>query len=902
MKEIIKEPGESSLITVILRNGQSMKMRPIEPADREKLRDLFYRVSPLTRYLRFGYMKTFMSEQELDYYTSVNPPDTYAYVALMGEAEQEKILAVGRWYLASDGHTAEISFLVEDNIQVRGIGTALLEQLAETALKYRIKRFVANVLSENTGMLEVFENSGFVIKKRVGQGDIELTLNLEEQEEYAKRQAYREHVARSAGVRRIVYPRSVAVIGASRDPETIGGKVFRNLLFSGFSGTVFPVNPRTSSVGGVMSYPTVEHVPGDVDVAVIIVPAEQVLDVIDQCAKKGVTGAVIISAGFDEAGPDGRERQRLLREKALSHGIRVIGPNCLGIMNTDAHTNLNASMAGTMPPRGNVSIGSHSGALGLALLDCVKNNNLGIAHFASIGNRIDISSNDLLEFWEDDENTRVILLYLESFGNPRKFSRIARRLTRKKPIIAVKAGRSEVGVKAVTSRSGALAGTDVAVDALFRQAGVIRVNTIEEMYNVAKNLANQPLPKGPGIAILTNAGGPGILAADAAINFGLAVPALSDETKRKLSSFLPKNASLANPVDIMASATGEQFGKALSILLEDPAVNAVIVIDIPVRPFEEVASGIQKAMAGYDGEKTVLACFMMSEANKVDIGIPVYMFPEDAVLAFSHSYTYSKYRTLKEGRVPVFHEIDEERARKSLQSSGIFSTGGWLTPEMAVGLLKEYGIPAAQTTAAFSADEAASVARKTGFPVVMKLRSTRIAHKTEAGGVVFRLQDEEEVKHAYHAMAARMERIGKSEQMEGVILQPVIKGGQEIIIGMSLDPVFGPLIMVGLGGIHVELIKDVAFSIHPLTDTDPDYMFGNLKGFPLLQGWRGSPVRDVDALREILLRFSALIEDFPEIAEVEINPLIVFNKGKGCTAVDARILFKPERRQHYRPF
>lgn len=886
------------IINVILRDGQSLKVRPITHEDKEKLKDLFYRLSPQTRYLRFGYMKSYISEQELDYFTVSNPPDTYAYVALAGEGKEERIVGVGRWFLSPDALTAEIAFVVEDTIQVRGIGTALLEQLAEVAAKYRIKRFMARVLPENTRMLEVFEDSGFSITKRIHEGAYELIFNLEEQQEYSKRQAYREHIARSAGVRRIFYPRSVAVIGASRDPERVGGKVFRNLLFAGFSGVIFPVNPKTTSVGGVLSYPTVEHVPGDVDLAVIIVPAAQVLEVIDQCARKGVISVIVISAGFSESGPDGIERQKLLREKALAYGMRVIGPNCLGIINTSPETSLNAAMAGLMPPRGSVSISSHSGALGIALLDYVKSNNLGIAHFASIGNRIDISSNDLLQFWEDDDNTSVILLYLETFGNPRRFSRIARRLTRKKPIIAVKAGRSNVGEKAAASHTGALAGSDIAVDVLFRQAGVIRVNTIEEMFNLAKNLAHQPLPKGPRLAILTNAGGPAVLAADAAIGCGLSVPPLSEATRQKLAQFLPKEASLANPVDMIASATGEQFGKALSIILEDTVIDAAIVINIPVRPYQEVASGIQKEMAGYEGEKPVLACFMMSGTNIVEIRtapdclVPVYMFPEDAVQAFFHSYTYSRYKTLKEGTVPVFPDADGEKARKYLASSAAFREGGWLPPETALGLLKEYGIPIADTKTAFSAEEAAKAAREIGFPVAMKLRSTTLTHKTDVHGVMIGLQSEDEVIEGYHEMRTRLASAGQAEQMEGVILQPMVKGGEEIILGMSLDPVFGPLVMVGLGGIQVELMKDVAFSIHPLTDIDPDYMFSQLKGLPLLTGWRGSPPRDIDALREVLLRFSALIEDLPEIASVEINPLMVFEQGKGIMAVDARILFK----------
>ncbi len=897
---LLKEPPGSQVIRVILRDGQSLKVRPIVPKDKEKLRDLFYRLSPQTRYLRFGYMKTYISEQELDYFTAVNPPDMYAYIGAMGEGDAERIVAVARWFLVPDGKTAEISFVVEDTIQVRGIGTALLEQLAETALKFRIKRFIARVLPENTRMLEVFEESGFSITRRVHEGVYEINFNLEEQEEYSKRQAYREHIARSAGVRRILYPNSIAVIGASRNPGSVGGKVFRNLLFGDFGGTIFPVNPNTAAVGGVLSYPSILHVPGDVDLAVIVVPAQGVLDVIDQCGRKGVPGIVIISAGFAEAGPEGAERQRVLREKALSYGMRTIGPNCLGIMNTDPQVSMNATFSNVLPPRGTLSISSHSGALGLALLDYVKSNNLGVAHFASIGNRIDISSNDLLEFWEDDENTEVILLYLETFGNPRKFSRLSRRITRKKPIIAVKAGRSEVGGRAASSHTGALAASDIAVDALFRQAGVIRVNTIEEMFNVSKVLANQPLPKGQGVAILTNAGGPGVLAADAAAGWGLSVPTLSEETRGKLAEFLPKEAALANPVDMIASASGEHFGRALLAILEDPAVDAVIVINIPIRPVEEVAAGIRKAMQGYGGGKTVLTCFMTSGASAVDIRredgkqVPVYMFPEDAVQALFHASAYAKYRNLKEGRVPALPGIDEERARKYLEASGaVRAEGGWLPPEIAIGLLKEYGIPAACTTAALTAEQAAAAAREAGFPVAVKLRSTKITHKTDVGGVVLGLRSEDEVIRAFNEMRKSMESAGRGSEMEGVVVQKMLEGGQEVIVGMSQDPLFGPLIMVGLGGVYVELQKDVAFSLHPLTDADPDYMLSQLKGLPLLQGWRGSTPKDLEALRDVLLRFSALIEDFTEVEAVEINPLMVFDSGRGCSAADARILFRP---------
>jgi len=896
----MEKQGEFPAIRVILRDGQSLKVRPIEPRDRGKLRDFFYRLSPQTRYFRFGYTKSYLSDDELTYYTEMTPPDTFAYVALMGEGDEERIVAVGRWFLGQDTKTAEIAFVVEDNIQVKGIGTALLEQLADAALAFKIKKFIAIVLPENTRMLEVFEESGFKIQKRIDEGAYQIIFDLEDQEEYAKRQAYREHIARSAGVRKILFPRSVAVVGASREIGSVGWKVFHNLLYGDFTGTIFPVNPRATSVGGVLCYPSVSEVPGDVDLAVIVVPAPRVLEVIDQCGKKGVRGLVIISAGFGETGPEGKERQEVLRGKILSYGMRCVGPNCLGIINTDPEVNLNATFAAVAAPRGTLSISTHSGALGLALLDYVKSNSLGIAHFASIGNRIDISSNDLLEFWKDDENTRVILLYLESFGNPGKFSRIARSVSRKKPIVAMKSGRSEAGGRAASSHTGALAASDVAVDALFRQAGVIRVNTIEEMFNVAKGLAHQPLPKGSRVAILTNAGGPGILAADAAVGWGLSVPTLSDDTRKKLAEFLPKEASLSNPVDIIASATGEHFGKSLGILMGEQDIDAIIIINVPIRPPEEIAEGIRKAVSLHQCDKTVLACFMMSEAKGIDLSydsdkrIPVYLFPEDAVQALSHAYPYAQYQSSDEGHIVAFPDIDEERARKLLQTEGLLEgEGGWLTPDSAMRLLKEYGIPVAYTRAAFSADEAASVARAAGFPVAMKLRSRTITHKTDVGGIFLGLEGEDEVKNAYHELMTRLAERGRISEMEGVVVQPMMEGGQEVIIGMSHYPVFGPLVMVGLGGIHVELLKDVAFSLHPLTDKDPDYMFRQLKGLPLLEGWRGSTPKDTEALKEVLLRFSALIDDFPEIAEMEINPLIVFDRGNGCMAVDARILFTP---------
>lgn len=886
---------------VILRDGQSLRVRPIRPDDKQRLKDLFYRLSPLTRYLRFQHVKTHITDEELAYYTEVVPPQRCAYVGTIGEGEKERIIAIGRYDTVPDMKSAEVAFVVEDNIQLRGVGTALLEKLAETAVRYKIKKFVGGVLPENTRMLELFDESGFKIDRQLVEGVYQISINLEEQEEYSKRQALREHIARSAGVRRLLYPHSVAVVGASRDPQKEGGAVFRNLLNSSFNGPVFPVNPNASSVGGVLAYASVLDVPGDIDLAVIVVPAEKVLEVVDQCGKKGVWGLVIISAGFSESGTEGRERERLLREKVLSYGMRLIGPNCLGILNSDPNVQLNATFSPIKPPAGNLSIGSQSGALGLAILDLANGVNLGIAHFVSIGNRVDISSNDLLEFWEDEDNSEVILLYLESFGNPRKFSRIARRISRKKPIVAVKAGKSAVGARAASSHTGALAATEVAVEAMFRKAGVIQVNTIEEMFDLALGLVSQPLPRGPRVGILTNAGGPGVMAADACVGWGLSVPVLSQETQDKLREFLPEEAALTNPVDMIASAQPEAYKRALSVMLEDADLDAIILIYIPplvTRP-EDVAAAIREAMSQYRGEKPVLANFMMSRGPTVDLRIdvkryvPSYIFPESAVQTLARAYHYSQYRELEEGRVPEFPDIDAERAREALLTAVTISEEGtWLFPEVAAGLLRDYGITMVETAVASSAEEAAEWSSKLGFPVVMKVRSSTIMHKTDVGGIALGLMKEEEVRQAFHEMTRRLEAAGVSDGMQGVVIQPMLQGAQEVIVGMSQDPVFGPLVMVGLGGTQVELLKDVAFSLHPLTDVDTEKMLKQLRGLPLLQGWRGSPLKDIDALKEVLLRFSAMIEDFPEIDQMEINPLMVLNKGNGCIAVDARILMR----------
>jgi acetyl coenzyme A synthetase (ADP forming)-like protein len=898
MKAIDRSGRSDQADTVILRNGQGLLVRPIRPDDKIKLKRLFNRMSPLTSYYRWQYAKRQTGEEELTRFTEAKLPESCVYVATQGTGRSERLLAVASYDAEPDMKTAEITFAVGTSYQTRGVGTALLEKLVETAGEYRIKRFVARVLPENTRMLALFEQSGFKTTKKFSDGIYHISINLEKQEEFAKRQAAREHIARTAGVGTFLYPHSVAVIGASRHAESVGGAVFHNLLQTNFNGPVFPVNPSTTSVAGVLSYPSVLDIPSDVDLAVIVVPAEKVLSVVDQCGKKGVRGLIVISVGFGEAGPAGVKREAQLKEKIVAYGMRLIGPNCLGVFNSDPDVRLNATFSPVTPPAGNLSIGTQSGALGLALLDYAKNINLGIADFVSIGNRVDISNNDLLEYWEEDDKTGVILLYVESFGNPNSFTRIARRVSRKKPIIAVKAGRSEAGARAASSHTGALAAADVGADALFRQAGVIRVNTIDEMFGVSAALANQPVPKGPNVGILTNAGGPGVLVADACEGLGLKVPALSRATQKKLKAFLPAEAALSNPVDMMASATDEYYKQTLKVMLAAPEVDAIILIYIPplvTRP-EDVARAIKEVLTGYSGDKPVLANFMMAAGSMPDLKIgpqryvPSYVFPESAAQALAHTYHYSEYRQAPEGMTPDFPDIDGNHTRyEFFTANPISEEPAWLLPEVAADLLRAYGIPTVETKVALSGAEAAKQAASLGFPVALKVRSTTIVHKTDIGGISLGLTSEKKVKQAYSKMMAKLKKAGFDHLADGVIVQRMAPEAQEVIVGMSQNPVFGPLLMVGLGGVHVELQKDVAFSLHPLTDVDTDWMLNQLKGLPLLQGWRGAPVRDVDALKEVLLRFSALVEDFPEITEMEINPLMVMDQGRGCVAVDARI-------------
>ncbi len=710
----------------------------------------------------------------------------------------------------------------------------------------------------------------------------------------------REKVTAIASLSALLKPHSIAVIGASRRQGTIGNKLFHNILHQEFNGVVYPVNPNAEVVASVKAYPSVLDIPGEVDLAVVIVPTEIVHQVVEQCGRKGVRGIVVVSAGFGESGAEGIDRQERLLEIARSYGMRLVGPNCMGIINTDPQVNMNATFSSIFPPAGNIALGTQSGALGLAILEYTRSLNIGLSTFVSIGNRADVSSNDLLQYWEEDPATNVILLYLESFGNPRKFARIAHSITPTKPIVAVKSGGTTAGARAAASHTGALATAEVASEALFTQAGIIRVDTLEELFDVANLLSHQPIPSGRRVAILTNGGGPGILTADACAARGLELPTLSDKTLSRLKDFLPCRASFANPIDMAAEATAEEYSQALKLLAQDDRIDIVIVIFIPpilTQP-EAVAGSIREIAPQFRQQgKTLVASFMGWRGASIELGseeghVPCFTFPEATAVALAKACEYSEWLKRPKGIIPEIGGVDKKKAEQLVKSALERSTARplWLDATSVIGLLGSYGIRVVQSKSAATAREAERAAEALGFPVAVKLLSSTIVHKTEVGGVILDLSSQREVERAFSQIREHLASIGREDEMQGVTVQEMISGGIEVIVGVTQDPSLGPLILFGMGGVYTELFKDVTFRIHPLTDVDAREMVRSVKAYQLLEGWRGAKPCDTEALEELLLRVSAMVEDLPQIAELDLNPVKVLERNNGYVVVDARVM------------
>jgi len=704
-----------------------------------------------------------------------------------------------------------------------------------------------------------------------------------------------------ASLNAVLKPRSIAVIGASRRKLTIGNKLFHNLLHDGFTGVVYPVNPNSNVVAAVQTYPSVLEIPGEVELAIVITPADTVGRLMEECGKKGVRGVIVISAGFGESSPEGKAKQDELVLTARRYGMRLVGPNCMGIINTDPEINMNATFSSIFPPAGVIAMSTQSGALGLAILEYAERLNIGLSTFVSMGNRADVSSNDLLQYWQSDPATKVILLYLESFGNPRKFVRIARDVTLSKPVVAVKSGRTSAGRRAAASHTGALATAEIASEALFAQTGMIRVDTVEGLFDVANLLSHQPLPRGKRVAVLTNGGGPGIMTADACSDRGLELHALSDETVSELRSFLSPRASLANPVDMTADGSAETYKRALEVLAGDGGIDIVIVIFVPPIPVqsEEVANAIREAAPEFRRHgKTLVASFMGSRGGGIECDseedgcVPNFTFPEHAAAALARACEYSQWLQKPKGVIPELKGINREKGGEVVASALEQSSTRplWLESSFVSDLLNSYGIRVARSRSARTAEEAARVAEEVGLPAAVKLLSDKIVHKTDVGGVILSRRSSAEVEEAFKQIQEHLEQLGKADEMQGVTIQEMVSEGVEVIVGVTQDSSFGPLIMFGAGGIYAEFLKDITFRIHPLTDIDVRDMVRSVKTYQLLTGWRGSRPSDVKALEDLLLRVSAMVEDLPQIAEMDLNPVKAQEQGKGYVVVDARIL------------
>lgn len=864
---------------VVLKSGSTLRLRPIRPDDAGRILDFYNRLSPDSLYFRFFSVPKLDAEKAQGF-CSVDYENSFALVGETGG----RIVAVAHYYRnPSHPDRAEAAFTVEDVLQGQGIGTRLLERLAEIARAHGIRTFEAEVLGANRRMIGVFRNCGFELEQSFEDGFGRMVFSLTPTPRFEKMYAERSGQAAAASMRRLFEPGVVAVVGASRERGKIGAEILHNLVATGFTGRVVAVNPKAKEIEGAACYPRLADVPGPVDLAVLAVPAEKVAAAVEDCVAKGVEAIVVITAGFSETGEEGRRREAALVEKIRAAGIRMVGPNCMGIVNTDPKVRLNATFSPVFPPEGRVALSSQSGALGLALLDYAAQLNLGISTFVSVGNKADVSGNDLVQYWAQDPRTDVILLYLESFGNPARFSRIARRVARVKPIVAVKSGRSGAGARAASSHTGALAETDAVVDALFRQAGVIRTDTLEELFDVAALLAHQPVPRGKRVAILTNAGGPAILAADACSAQGLELAPLSAAAAAQLRSFLPAAASVGNPVDMLAPAGPAEYEKGLSLLLAEENVDSVIVIFIPpvaTEP-EAVAAAIVSAARNAPG-KPVLATFMSAKgAPGVLRPIPTYPFPESAAIALARATAYGEWRREPPGSAPGFPDLQIEAARGVVEKA-LARGGGWLPPLESQALLSSFGISAAPVREARDAEEAVRAARELSFPVAVKAVGPTILHKTEVGGVRLGLADEEAVRAACRDLA---ERLGA--RLTGFLVQPMSPGGVEVIVGVTYDATFGPLVLYGSGGTLVELLGDVAFRLHPLTDRDAAALLDDVKGTALLRGFRGAPPADEAALRDLLLRVSALVESCPEVREMDLNPVKVF--ARGVSVLDARV-------------
>jgi acetyl coenzyme A synthetase (ADP forming)-like protein len=872
-------------VDVALRDGSTVRVRHTRAEDRAPVREFLAGLSEESRWLRF-----FGAGVNLDDAAAVAVDDVRSFSLVAVTGADGRVIGHGI-YVPEAPDAAEVAFAVADDWHAHGIATLLLAHLAEAAAAVGIDTFTAVVLPSNHRMIGVFRDSGYPVKVRSGPDEIEVSFPTSLTSEGRRRFEERERIAAVAAVEHVLRPASVAVVGASRRRGTVGGEVLHNLVAGGFTGPLWVVNPHADEIEGVRAVPTVGDLPEPVEMAVIAVPAAAVVDAASACAELGVRALVILSAGFAEVGDEGVARQRELMRVCREAGMRVVGPNSLGVVSTDPAISMNATFAPGAPPPGQVAFASQSGAFGIAAIDLAAERSIGLSAFVSAGDKADLSGNDLLQFWEADERTTAILLYLESFGNPRKFGQIARRVSTGKPVIAVKSGRTAAGHRAASSHTGAMvAASDTTVDALFAHAGVIRTETIGEMFDVAGLLSRQPLPAGDRVAVVTNAGGPGILSADALVAQNLRVEPLADATQRALRDVLPREASVGNPVDMIASASAEDYARVLELVVADPGVDAVI--SLFVRPLATRAADVAAAIESVTGRGVaratpVLAVFLGADRPVPpppgQPGVPVFASPEEAARALGHAVRHARRRAAPPDPPPDLEGLDLDRAA-AIVSSALGAGGGWLAPADVEGLLGAFGLPLVRSRQVTTAGEAAAVAAEFGGPVALKAIAPGLLHKTEAGAVRLALEGDA-VERAANEMVAAVSAAG--HRLEGYLVQTMAAEGAELILGVVGDPAFGPLVAIGAGGTVAELIRDIQVRLAPVGRREAVEMIRALRTFPLLDGYRGRPRADLAAVEDVVLRMSALAAAHPQVAELDCNPVIA--GPTGALVVDARV-------------
>lgn len=872
-------PVEHWEADVLLKDGRVAQLRPILEADAERLVEFYSRVSEESKYFRFFAPYPKLSDKDVKRFTTVDHDRRVAFVVTV----HGEIIGIGRYDAVAEDE-AEVAFLVEDAQQGRGVGQLLLEHLAQAGRERGIRRFVADVLPSNSRMQQVFREMGYQVQGMIEDGVQRLICQIDATDLSIGVMRAREQRAEAASIERIFRARSIAVIGASRRQGSIGQAMVRNLVLGDFGGSVYAVNSQAEAVSGLPAYKRVQDIPGEVDVAIVAVPAESVREVVLDCAAKGVHGLVVISAGFAEEGPEGRRRQRELLGLSRSYGLRLIGPNCLGIINTAPELQLNASLSPSMPPQGRVGFFCQSGALGTAILESVSRRGLGLSTFVSAGNRADVSGNDLLQYWQEDDSTEVILLYLESIGNPRKFSRIARRVSRTKPIVAVKSGRSTQGVPVghTVARTSA---PQSAVDAMFRQAGVIQVDTLDEMFDVAQLLAHQPLPRGNRISIVGNSDAVALIVADAAAAAGLRV---------------------TEPVSLGADATADDFEAAIETAIASPDIDALVAVYIP--PLNTTGEDVANVLAavGEQSDKPIVSTFLGSEGVPVLLrvpdllggsagrgSVPSYAAPESAVRALARVVNYSEWAAREHGefRTSDDHRTGDARAlvREVLAMA---PRGAILSTEQVHALLACYGIDLWTWINVHSRQEAIDAGEKLGWDVVLKAGSEHLRSRPDIAHIWRGIANAEEMGEAWDQLT-NWTGMRKDTRF---FVQRVAPEGVPVSFSVTEDPLFGPLVSFGLAGAPSELMGDRSYGIPPLTDVDAETMIRNLRSAPLLYGYRGSEPVDVDALQDVIVRLAAMKDDLPEIAELDLEPVSVHANGFTALSARAKVIPSADRR------